>query len=210
MDKILRRVRMAERNVARRTKRQKYIMDGMDRRRKIQELKQIRGHAGAELGSAIKARHEDLELGPLAPKRDIFKTDQFGNYWGTLASDRATLSPTLTDAKLEARAAWAGGTKLLCLARGDRVVVTEGPYKGQIAAISQIIKRSMSLELEGNVGLVRSLPHVYAWRHAHTYGNRPTSKSPPSSSRRTKRLFSRSRDTFPSHPSGSYTRSKTR
>ncbi|KAH6848327.1 hypothetical protein B0I37DRAFT_161420 [Chaetomium sp. MPI-CAGE-AT-0009] len=153
MDKILRRVRMAERNVARRNKRQRYVMDGMDRRKQLQELQQIRGHAGAELGAAIKARHEDLELGPLAPKRDIFKTDKFGNYYGTLASDRATLSPTLSDAQLEARAAWAGGAKLLCLARGDRVVVTEGPYKGQIAAISQIIKRSMSLELEGNVGL---------------------------------------------------------
>jgi large subunit ribosomal protein L24 len=153
MDKILRRVRMAERNVARRTKRQKYIVDGGNRRADIRGTAQTRGHAGAELGAAIKARHEELELGPLAPKRDVFKPDKLANYWGAISTDRATLTTPITDAQLDARCAWAGGSKLLCLARGDRVVVTEGPYKGQISTISLIIKTSMSVELEGNLGL---------------------------------------------------------
>lgn len=153
MDKILRRVRMAERNVARRAKRREYALNGGKRRQNIQEMGVLRKQAGAELGAAIKARHEDLELGPLAPKRDIPKPDRFNNYWGSIAPDRVSLTPKLSDAQKEARGAWAGGSKLLCLAVGDRVVVTEGPYKGQISAISSILKSNMTVELDGNVGI---------------------------------------------------------
>ena len=210
MDKIIRRVRMAERNVARRAKRREYALNGGKRRQSIEEIGFLRKQAGAELGAAIKARHEDLELGPLAPKRDIPKPDRFNNYWGSISPDRATLSPKLSDAQKEARGAWAGGSKLLCLAVGDRVVITEGAYKGQISTISSITKANMSVELDGNVGIVRSPPYIYVWRHRLTHGNRRTSGYPISSSRKAKRTSSKSRNASPSRPSGSYTRSKTR
>lgn len=191
MDKILRRVRMAERNVARRAKRREYALNGGKRRQNIQEMGVLRKQAGAELGAAIKARHEDLELGPLAPKRDIPKPDRFNNYWGSIAPDRVSLTPKLSDAQKEARGAWAGGSKLLCLAVGDRVVVTEGPYKGQISAISSILKSNMTVELDGNVGIVSPTLTSNVCRHGLTHGNRRTSGCPSSSSRKAKLLSSK-------------------
>ncbi|KAL2139532.1 hypothetical protein VTI28DRAFT_5068 [Corynascus sepedonium] len=153
MDKILRRVRMAERQVARRAKARQRTVNGMEKRRQMREVMGMRKEAGFELNQAIKARHQDLELGPLAPKRDVSYAPEHQNFWGSISPERAMLQQELSDEQKEARAAWAGGSKYLCLAPGDRVVVTEGPYKGQIAKINQIKKSSMAVELDGNVGI---------------------------------------------------------
>ncbi|KAH6622818.1 hypothetical protein F5144DRAFT_595102 [Chaetomium tenue] len=130
-----------------------YALNGGKRRQNLQEVMTQRKQVGFELGAAIKARHEDRELGPLAPKRDIPKSNQFNLYWGSISPDRATLTSKISDAQREARGAWAGGAKLLCLAPGDRVVITEGAYKGQISAISSINKTNMTVEVDGNVGI---------------------------------------------------------
>lgn len=154
MDKILRRVRMAERQVARRVKRRQQLFDGIEKNQRIQAISRSRKEAGYELGAAIKARHDDLELGPLAPRRDVSKVDRFGNYWGSISTERALLQFEITDEQRNARAAWAGGPQYLCIAPGDRVVVMEGPYKGKITTIGTIKRDSMVVELDGNIGLV--------------------------------------------------------
>ena len=157
MDKILRRVHMAERQVARRAKRRDQLVHSINKTARNREVTAQRQQAGHELNAAIKARHEDRNLGPLAPRRDVSKVDQFGNYWGSISTDRALLRTKITPEQKEARAAWAGGPQYLCVAPGDRVVITEGPDKGKIAAIGKINKDSMTVELEGNVNVVSRL-----------------------------------------------------
>jgi large subunit ribosomal protein L24 len=154
MDKILRRVRMAERQVARRAQRQRAQLEGREKNKRIQDIARSRKQAGHDLNAAIKARHEDLELGPLAPRRDVSKADQFGNYWGSISTERALLQFSITEEQRNARAAWAGGAQYLCLAPGDRVVVTEGPYKDKISTIANIKRDTMVVELDGNIGVV--------------------------------------------------------
>ncbi|KAG7294336.1 hypothetical protein NEMBOFW57_004407 [Staphylotrichum longicolle] len=156
MDKILRRVHMAERQVARRCKRRQELVHSINKSKRTQEISAQRKQAGYELGAAIRARHEDLELGPLAPRRDVSKLDPFDNYWGSISTERALLQTKITDVQREARAAWAGGSKTLCIAPGDRVVVTEGPYKGKISTIATIKKETMTVELDGNVNIVNA------------------------------------------------------
>ncbi|GAB1312960.1 hypothetical protein MFIFM68171_03170 [Madurella fahalii] len=156
MDKILRRVRMAERQVARRAKRNQERFHAAEKKKRLNEITQLRRQAGYELGAAVKARHEDLELGSLAPRRDVSKVDSFGNYWGSISTERALLQVKLTDQQREARAAWAGGAQYLCLAPGDRVVILEGPYKGKISAIESIKKDIMAVELAGDLNIVNA------------------------------------------------------
>ncbi|TLD21106.1 hypothetical protein PspLS_09040 [Pyricularia sp. CBS 133598] len=103
------------------------------------------------------ARREDWEKGPLAPRRDVVRTSipQFrktlvtdyerqavmGNtplIYGAVEREVAVLDTVPTDKQLEERWAWAGGSKFPNLVVGDRVVVVEGPFKGQISTISQI------------------------------------------------------------------------
>ncbi|KAL2126045.1 hypothetical protein VTI74DRAFT_1866 [Chaetomium olivicolor] len=156
MDKILRRVAMAERQAARRAKRWQEQKAAADKVRRLQEITRTRQQAGHDLNAAIKARHEDLELGPLAPRRDVSKVDKFGNYWGSISTERVLLQVGLTEQQREARAAWAGGCQYLCLAPGDRVVITEGPEKGKISTIANIKKDQMTVELDGNVGIVNA------------------------------------------------------
>lgn len=163
MDKILRRVAMAERQVARRTKRRQERIYAVQKGKRLQEITNLRKQAGHELGAAIKARHENFELGPLAPSRDVSRVDKFGNYWGSISTERAMLQVQLTDAQKDARAAWAGGKQYLCLAPGDRVVVLEGPYKGKISTIESIKRDIMAVELAGNLTIVStySVPHPF-------------------------------------------------
>lgn len=178
MDKILRRVHMAERQVARRTKRRQELAHALATNKARKEIQRMRQEAGHDLGAAIKSRHEDYELGPLAPRRDVAKVNDFGNYWGSISSERALLQAKITKEQKEARAAWAGGAQYLCIKAGDRVVVTEGPYKGKISTISQIRKDTMVVELDGNVSLVSRPPvarppRLYSSPRSHTW-NRST------------------------------------
>ncbi|KAK3371699.1 hypothetical protein B0T24DRAFT_630131 [Lasiosphaeria ovina] len=158
MDKLLRRVRMAEGQVARRKKREDHISHRIELAKNRKEKVVARRNASEQLGAAIKARHEDWEMGPLRPNRDVGKVDKFGNYWGTISAQQALLQLDITDEQREARAAWAGGTTNLCLAPGDRVVVIEGPYKGKIAAIDKIKRDIMALELVNALQVNTQIP----------------------------------------------------
>ncbi|KAK3985576.1 hypothetical protein QBC44DRAFT_298865 [Cladorrhinum sp. PSN332] len=147
MDKILRRVRMAERQVARRAKREAKKEASNEKWARIREVTRVRREAATDLNSSIKARHEDRNLGPIAPRRDVSKLNRHGNYWGAISTERALLQVQITEGQREARAAWAGGAKYLCVRPGDRVVVIEGPYKGRIARVEGIKEETMVVDL---------------------------------------------------------------
>ncbi|KAK0732590.1 hypothetical protein B0T21DRAFT_291198 [Apiosordaria backusii] len=148
MDKILRRVAMAERQVTKRFKRKSQRKFQLEKKERNKEIGRYRQEVGEDMRQAIIARHEDLELGPLAPNRDTGKVNEFGNPYGTISVDRALLHSQLTPQQKEARCAWAGGAKSLCLAPGDRVVILEGPYKGKIVPIKSIKTNTMVLEMD--------------------------------------------------------------
>jgi large subunit ribosomal protein L24 len=192
MDKILRRVHMAERLVARRAKRRQALDHSIAASKTRQAVNSMRQEAGHDLGAAIKLRHEDLELGPLAPRRDVAKINPYGNYWGSISTERALLQTKITKEQREARAAWAGGAEYLCLKEGDRVVITEGPYKGKISTIGSLKKETMTVELDDNVAIVsRQLvarrPRLYYSAACSHIRNRPTCTSPNTCRKRTSR-----------------------
>ncbi|KAK0639255.1 hypothetical protein B0T16DRAFT_497380 [Cercophora newfieldiana] len=162
MDKIMRRVRMAERKVARRTKKLETQASKFERVQHRGQMVQSQQRAGRQLGIAIKHRHEDWELGPIAPRRDVSRIDESGNYWGSIHPEQAQLDlPSMTDEQREARCAWAGGSKYLCLAVGDRVVVLDGPYKGKISPITQIHKENMTVTLGEDMLYNQSIPDSF-------------------------------------------------
>ncbi|KAK0613858.1 hypothetical protein B0T14DRAFT_461987 [Immersiella caudata] len=159
MDKIMRRVRMAERRVVRRTQKQDDQLNAIRRRQQRKQIVDVQRNAGRQLAIAIKHRHEDWELGPIAPRRDINRVDESGNYWGSISSDQAQLqNPMITEEQLEARSAWAGGAKYLCLAEGDRVVVLDGPYKGKISKVRKISKEYMTAQLDEDIMTNQTIP----------------------------------------------------
>ena len=144
MDKILRRVRMAERQVVRRRKKLE-TTQFLDETKRVfaRKAKQMHKEVSNSLSAARKARREDWELGPAAPRRDVTKVvlDPMVAepvQWGTVGTQLALLNLEIKPKDLEERCAWAGGSEYLCLAVGDRVVVTEGSHKGKIDRISEI------------------------------------------------------------------------
>jgi large subunit ribosomal protein L24 len=158
MDQLIRRTRMAERQVARRLKvaaNQRY--DREFKAKRTQERGQRAKEAHDARKQAIRARHEDWEMGPLAPRRDLpVKEDDAesdGIAWGSISASRLRLSTKQTEKELEASAAWAGGLKHLCLAPGDRVVVMEGHFKGKIGEVEKIDKDTAGVILK-DVGKV--------------------------------------------------------
>ena len=159
MDKLLKRVRMAERQVARRAKRFREAAEGNERNQNKRQIVRAQRNAGRQIAIAIKHRHEDWELGPLAPRRDVSRVDESGNYWGAIPTAQAQLqNPFLTDEQKQARSAWAGGSQYLCLAPGDRVVVLDGPYKGRITNITSIEKENMTVRLGEDIVFNQMIP----------------------------------------------------
>jgi len=157
MDKILRRVRMAERQVARRNKERAFREYMQEKRNRRRTRAKLAAEVRLDIGYAIGRRHEDLEMGPITPNRDIMKVNRFGNYYGSISTSRALLDFPITEKEREARCAWAGGSKYLCLAPGDRVVITEGHLKGRITTIESIDRNLMTVELAADFTLVSQL-----------------------------------------------------
>lgn len=151
---------MAERQAVRKTlrKRAKDVEGRAKKteqtREKARTMTQIKG----DLQAARVARRQDWEMGPLAPRRDIPKLSEASNtYYGSVAMERATVKGRLSKEELEARTAWAGGSKFLNLAIGDRVVVIEGPWKGRIAPIKKIVRDSAQVQLDDTATMVCDL-----------------------------------------------------
>lgn len=145
MDKILRRVRMVEKQaLRRRTRQRKATSKGVSKQEQQPQVKEATAEVGLSIRNAKIARHEDWDLGPLAPRRDvprILDHNPAGNlHWGTISIGRAMSTTKLRPLDLEDRCRWAGGAEHLCLAEGDRVVITEGTHKGKIDKIMAIQK----------------------------------------------------------------------
>ncbi|KAB5582596.1 hypothetical protein GE09DRAFT_1075605 [Coniochaeta sp. 2T2.1] len=155
MDKILRRVRMAERQVVRRRKalaKTKFINETKPDFTREVELS-LQG-VKKDLKDARVARRHAWDMGPIAPRQEVPRVaDGTPNeiaQWGTVNTSRAMSQMNLHPKLLEERCAWAGGSQFLCLAAGDRVVVTEGSLKGTVDKISKIALENGMLALENS------------------------------------------------------------
>ena len=149
IQRLSRRVAQAERQVARR----QVARDRLKHNQTKQENRQVRGpgvrDAGLMLKEAIVARSESWELGPLAPRRDVWSArSETHPHWASVGMDQASPRLKLTEAQVEARCAWAGGSKTLCLREEDRVAVIEGPWKGRIGRIESFSMESASLKIK--------------------------------------------------------------
>src|SRR5207247_2482151 len=100
------------------------------------------------------ARREGWEQGPLAPRRSANETH------GCVSMGRLGGRRVMGPEELEARAAWAGGMRHLNIAVGDRVVVLEGPYRGKISEITEIIRDRAEVRLDKLVKVRVVLPLV--------------------------------------------------
>ncbi|KAK4455039.1 hypothetical protein QBC34DRAFT_391398 [Podospora aff. communis PSN243] len=159
MDKIMRRVRMAERRVLRRAQKQEDSGKAAERWQHRNRVVTSTRQAGRQLAIAIKHRHEDWESGPIAPRRDVSRIDESGNYWGSITAEQANGdTPLITEEQLELRSAWAGGPKTLCLAVNDRVVILDGPYKGKLSKVKSINKKNMTAQLDEDILTNQTIP----------------------------------------------------
>ena len=162
MDKILRRTRMVERQVERRAKKlRKLEWTSRVKWDRIRQRKELRKEVGEQLRQAVIARHQDWEMGPLAPRRDTSRHIYNDIYWGTISTGRVKPDIEMTQAEREARCAWAGGAQHLCLAVGDRVVVTEGSWQNQIGEVEEIKLDSATLTLKPH--FMVSPPMIHSW-----------------------------------------------
>ncbi|KAG5920532.1 hypothetical protein E4U61_007801 [Claviceps capensis] len=148
MQKLLKRAHQVERLA---TRRLQVKREGEEIGKRIQTRRSLReavDQARQDVLNARKARKEDWELGPIAPKRDL----GFNSY-GIVSSPMrldwdnegmARVRPEL----LEKRCAWAGRPGRLNLAPGDRVVLLDGPDRGKIDRITEIKEGTGTVLLE--------------------------------------------------------------
>jgi large subunit ribosomal protein L24 len=144
MQKLVKRVVQAQNQVARRTKKRQRSEHAHYMKRRTHEETMTAESLANDIKNARKTRQENWNLGPIAPTRDL-GDDNYGTFSRGLRTNRqAQLLPQ----EVEKRCAWAGGSKYLSIMPKDRVVVLEGPHKGQIDKISKINMDFGTLELE--------------------------------------------------------------
>lgn len=150
MQKLLKRTAQAQRQAGRRAKKINRRDEFDTRRRNNQYLKMANDEIRQNLKDSRRARKEDWEMGPLAPKRDL-GFNGYGTFRENLRQDWTNNGMNPIDPKvLEQRCAWAGGVKQLCLAPQDRVVILEGPDKGKVDRIQSVNKLNGSVTLENH------------------------------------------------------------
>lgn len=138
MQKLAKRTAQAQRQAGRRAEHQarRHRKTALWQARAA--VKSMNQEIKGNLADARLARQQDWELGPLAPKRDL----GFNDYGLMSDSVRAShvyngqhvVSPKVVEKRCE----WAGGSKQLNLAVGDRVVILEGPAKGKVDRIESV------------------------------------------------------------------------
>ncbi|KAG5973122.1 hypothetical protein E4U58_005655 [Claviceps cyperi] len=148
MQKLLKRTRQVQRQAARRLQGKKEGEEIGDRIQTRRSLREAVGQARQNVLDARKARKEDWELGPIAPKRDL----GFNSYgvvsapmrldWDNEGKNR--IKPEM----LEKRCAWAGEPGKLNLAPGDRVILLDGPDRGKIDRIKEVKESTGTILLE--------------------------------------------------------------
>jgi len=148
MDKLAKRTSQAQRQAARRAGHNLRRQQKTSMWQARAAVKGVNNEIKENLAQARKARRQDWEMGPLAPKRDL----GFNDYGLMKDPSRTTHAynghHTVSKATVERRCAWAGGTKQLNLAVGDRVVVLEGPAKGKVDRIQSINTELGTVTLE--------------------------------------------------------------
>lgn len=150
MQKLVKRTVQAQRQVARRMQK-----DGKKERMEVRKrhetsLKAANKEIRENLRNARRARREDWEMGPLAPKRDL-GFNNYGTVKENLRADWSNNGVSIARPDVMAkRCAWAGGVKQLCLAPGDRIVILDGPDKGKLDRIKAINAKHGSVTLETN------------------------------------------------------------
>lgn len=148
MDKLAKRTAQAQKQAVRRAKEVTRKEKTSLKWRNIRAVKGANAEVRDNIHSARKARREDWELGPLAPKRDL----GFNGY-GAI-HDQVRIDPSMSGLNqvkkevAERRCAWAGKPGQLNLAVGDRVVLLEGPDKGKIDKIKGIDSQNGTVTLE--------------------------------------------------------------
>ncbi|KAG6039711.1 hypothetical protein E4U41_002150 [Claviceps citrina] len=148
MQKLAKRAAQAQRQATRRVRQRTERLNIDNKMQNSRSLNEAVAEVRRNIKEARKARKEDWELGPLAPKRDL----GFNSYGAFEASVRQDwTNQGLHQFKrqvIEQRCAWAGGARQLNLAPGDRVVIMDGPDKGKIDRIKDVQAESGTVTLE--------------------------------------------------------------
>ena len=146
MDKLVQRTIKAERQVRRRladSSKNAYRKDLLAHRRRTKSATE---DLNVNIANARRVRHERWELGPLAPKRSI--ENGYGVATENARTGNGADQNVIRPFEREARCEWAGGSKYLNLAPGDRVVIMEGHDKGNIDTITAINVSTGTLQLK--------------------------------------------------------------
>lgn len=150
MQKLAKRVAQAQRQAGRRAQQDvKKEANGFKLRNR-QALRGAVSEVKENLRDARRARKEDWEMGPLAPKRDL-GFNGYGMFAESVRTDWSNYGLYQPRPELiEKRCAWAGGVKQLNLEVQDRVVILDGPDKGKIDRIKTINLQSGHVTLENH------------------------------------------------------------
>lgn len=157
MQKIVARTAEAQRNAANRAKRKalKEFRQAQAERRR--ETKTALQGVVKDLRASRIRRREDWDLGPMAPLRNI---DGQMSHAATEGA-RMTMTQALKPWEVAARCEWAGGAKNLSIRVGDRVVVTQGPFKGVIDKIKQVNFETATVQLNDSAKRLMKVPELY-------------------------------------------------
>lgn len=150
MQRVLKRTAQAQRQVVRRAAKSDKKEEQAVRNRYKQSLKAANQEIRTNLRDARRARKEDWELGPLAPKRDL-GYNSYGTFREPLRQDYTNSGVYVAKQKVnEQRCAWAGSIKQLNLVSDDRVVILEGPDKGKIDRIKDVNAENGTVTLQNH------------------------------------------------------------
>ncbi|KAH7160707.1 hypothetical protein EDB81DRAFT_879052 [Dactylonectria macrodidyma] len=148
MQKLAKRVAQAQRQAGRRTQKQARNEHLGYKLRNRQALRGAATEVRENLLDARRARAQDWEMGPIAPKRDL-GFNGYGVFEESVRTDWSNYGLYSPRPELvQKRCAWAGGVKMLNLTEQDRVVIMDGPDKGKIDRIKSINLQTGHVTLE--------------------------------------------------------------
>lgn len=144
MQKVIQRTILAEKQAARRLAKRKDKIARDWRKSNREQRLYTRSDEVAQIRNAQRARREDYELGPLAPRRDVGSAKET---YGTINGQRIRGQP-MERVKIEEALKNVGG-KYLNIVVGDRVVLLEGRDKGKIGKITATNLSAAECTVEG-------------------------------------------------------------
>ncbi|GAB1731250.1 hypothetical protein NU195Hw_g4221t1 [Hortaea werneckii] len=136
MQKVIQRTQRAERAAGRKLAKAREHYEKGESWSRSQTLNRMQRSANANIRNARRARQEDWERGPLAPRRDV--GDKKATY-GAMSMYDFQL-PELDPAN---RPKW------MHISVGDRVVVVNGRHRGRISTVEDVEKSNGSVRVKG-------------------------------------------------------------